>query len=128
LVLRQPTHEVKILLVEDHDDTRRVVSGFLERWGFDVQSAGSFRSGLDLLESQLFDVLVSDIGLGDGSGYALMTAAKRMNRHLKGVAISAYSANEDVILGKLAGFDRHLFKPFNPHELRSALDEVAGGC
>lgn len=116
---------MKVLLVEDHDDTRRVVSGFLERWGFQVESAGSFRSGLDLVHSGSFDVLVSDIGLGDGSGYALVTAAKRKNRNLKGVAISAYSAMEDVLLGKLAGFDRHLFKPFNPHELREALEQVA---
>lgn len=115
---------MKILLVEDHDDTRRVVTVFLQRWGFDVQTAESFRAGLGLIESQPFDVLVSDIGLGDGSGYALVTAAKRRNRHLKSVAVSAYSAKEDVLLGKLAGFDRHLFKPFNPQELRSALEEL----
>ena len=115
---------LKVLVVEDHADTRQLIGNFVERWGFAVSTADSLEKGLQLLQKNRFDAIVSDIGLGDGSGYALVAAAKRQQRGVTTVAVSAYGSDEDLRLGKTAGFDFHLVKPFDPQELRTVLHRV----
>ena len=115
---------LKVLVVEDHDDTRELISTFLQRWGFVVRSAEGLEAGLKIVQDEPFDAIVSDIGLRDGSGYALVAAAKRQRPGLTAIAMSAYGSNEDVLLGKVAGFDHHLVKPFDPLELRNVLESL----
>lgn len=116
----------RILIVEDHGDTRRVLSTLLDRWGFDVSTAESLKSGLAFLTAKEFDVIVSDIALPDGSGYALVSEAKRRQGELKAIAISGYNSSADVEIGKKSGFDYHLTKPFDCHALRMILSELGG--
>ena len=75
------------------------------------------------MQSQKFDVVLSDIGLPDGSGYEVIAQAKR-KQPIKAVAITGFGTNEDVRRGKEAGFDFHLVKPIDFHELRTVLDQV----
>ena len=114
----------RILIVEDHGDTRRVLSTLLDRWGFDVSTAESLQSGLAFLSAKEFDVIVSDIALPDGSGYALVSEAKRKQGAVKAIAISGYNSSADVKIGKQSGFDYHLTKPFDCHALRTILSEL----
>src|SRR5881394_4158997 len=65
---------MQILVVEDHQDTREVLTGLLKRWGHDVSPADSLKSGMDRLDNEPpVEVILSDIALPDGTGYALVS-------------------------------------------------------
>lgn len=115
---------MRVLVVEDHEDTRQVLVRLLEHWGFNVSSADSLEHGLDKLRDELFDAIVSDISLPDGTGYALVSEAKRRDRDVLAIALSGYNSANDVRIGKMSGFDYHLSKPFDCQLLRSILQPV----
>jgi PAS domain S-box-containing protein len=123
-VTRKPEKSLRILLVEDHGDTRHTLSRLLTHFGHQISVADSTRSALEIMASQKFDVVLCDIGLPDGSGYEVIAQAKR-RRPVKGVAITGFGTEEDIRRGKEAGFDFHLVKPVDFHELRSVLDKVS---
>ena len=120
---RRPARALRILLVEDHDDTRRTLARLLAHFGHQIVVADSQQTALETLRSKAFDVVLSDIGLPDGSGYDVITEAKR-TRGVAGIALTGYGRDEDVQRGKQAGFDFHLTKPVDFHELRTVLDQV----
>ena len=113
---------MRILVVEDHVDTRNVLTGLLTRWGYDVSPANNLKTGLELLNSEPpVDVIVSDIALPDGTGYALISEARRKGIRVLGIALSGYGYPSDVRIAKLTGFDHHLSKPCDCHYLRTIL-------
>jgi CheY-like chemotaxis protein len=73
----------------------------------------------------VFDLVVSDLGLPDGSGIDLMRELSA--RHgLRGIALSGYGMEEDVRQSLEAGFERHLTKPVSLPQLQATLREIAG--
>jgi len=122
----RPTR-LRILLVEDHEDTRRVLSRLLGRLGCEMTMAGTVAEAVKLIRSQPFDAVLSDIGLPDGAGYDVITEAKRL-QDLKGVALTGYGMSEDVRRSKEAGFDWHLTKPVDAGELRMVLHKLSEQC
>jgi hypothetical protein len=120
----KPAKSLRILLVEDHGDTRYTLSRLLSHFGHQIFVADSTHSALEILQSQKFDVVLSDIGLPDGSGYEIVSEAKR-KQPVKAVAITGFGTDEDIRRGKEAGFDFHLVKPVDFHELRNVLDQVS---
>jgi PAS domain S-box-containing protein len=120
---RKPAKSLRILLVEDHGDTRHTLSRLLTHFGHQISVAENTQSALEIMRSQKFDVVLSDIGLPDGSGYEVVSQAKRKHP-VKAVAITGFGTDEDVRRGKEAGFDFHLVKPIDFHELRNVLEQV----
>src|ERR1700686_1795051 len=117
---------MRILVVEDHRDTRQVLVGLLTRWGYIVSATDTLKGGLELLDSEpAVDVIVSDIALPDGTGYALVSEARRHGKRVLAIALSGYSYPSDVRIAKLTGFDHHLSKPCDCHYLRSILEDRA---
>ena len=117
---------MRILVVEDHRDTRQVLVGLLTRWGYIVSAADSLKGGLELLDSEPpVDVIVSDIALPDGTGYALVSEARRHGKRVLAIALSGYTYPSDVKIAKLTGFDHHLSKPCDCHHLRTLLEQRA---
>ena len=114
---------MRILLVEDHNDTRHVLTRLLTHWGFDVSAAENLQGGLDRLEHEPIDAIVSDIGLPDGTGYALISEARRQGKNMLAIALSGFGFPTEVKVAKQTGFDHHLSKPFDCQELRSLLEE-----
>lgn len=114
---------MRILLVEDHPDTRQVLTRLLTHWGFDVAAAENLKCGLDELNQQPFDVLLSDIGLPDGTGYALVSEARRRGIDILAIALSGYGFPTEQELSLKTGFDHHLTKPFDCQQLRALLEE-----
>src|SRR5438477_11713912 len=114
---------MRILLVEDHNDTRHVLTRLLTHWGFDVSAAENLQAGLIQLETQPIDAIVSDIGLPDGTGYALISEARRQGKNMLAIALSGFGFPTEVKLSKQTGFDHHLSKPFDCQELRSLLEQ-----
>lgn len=112
---------MNILIVEDHQDTRRVLSTLLRRADHEVITASGVADALQLLENMRVNVLLSDLGLPDGDGLDLVTKAKRLQPKIKAVALTGRESTKDFQLGRKAGFDHYLTKPFDFHELRSLL-------
>lgn len=111
---------MKILLVEDHDDTRCVLARLLDRFGHWVTPAATVADARKLLREVQFDVLLSDIGLPDGTGFGLVAEAKQL-QSLKAVALTAWASDDDKERGRTAGFDHYLTKPLDCARLRSVL-------
>jgi CheY-like chemotaxis protein len=111
----------RILLVEDHDDTARVLARLLHLSGYCVHVAGTYAGALDICGKQQFDLLISDVGLPDGSGYDLMREIHARRCAAKGIAVSGYGTEDDVEQSLRAGFAEHLVKPVAFDTLRDAI-------
>jgi CheY-like chemotaxis protein len=115
----------QILVVEDHEDTRNVLERLCERCGFTVFTAATLNEALQLVQTTPFDVIISDIALPDGTGYALISEVRRRGINALAIALSAYTFPDDVQEAKLTGFDYHVSKPFDYLQLRSLLEQRA---
>ena len=114
---------LRILVVEDHGDTLRVLARLLDHFGHEISMADGLQSALEIVESKELDVVLSDIRLPDGSGYEVIAQAKR-KQPVKGVALTGFDKEEDIRRSKEAGFDFYLTKPVDFHELRTVLAQV----
>jgi two-component system CheB/CheR fusion protein len=124
----RPLH---ILLVEDHPDTAEAMADLLRATGRRVTVAGSVAEGRAAAESaggngSRIDLVLSDIGLPDGSGHDLMAELSR-RFGLRGIALTGYGMEEDVERSRQVGFARHLTKPVSLEQLESAIRQVASG-
>jgi PAS domain S-box-containing protein len=113
----------RILLVEDHEPTRNTLSLLLARRGYVVVSSASFNEALAVSQKHDFHLLISDIGLPDGSGYDLMEKL-RENSNIKGIALTGYGMEQDIGRSRKAGFETHLTKPIRMERLDAALNSI----
>ena len=120
---RPSSGNLRILLVEDHEPTRTTLAQLLTDRSFHVTSAASLAEARTFASVENYNVLISDIGLPDGTGYDLMIEMKRRGP-VKGIALTGYGMAEDVARSKAAGFVAHLTKPIRVQSLEAALDAV----
>ena len=117
---------VRILLVDDHEDTLEFMSRFLTLCGHDVVTASTYEKALSIGQQQNFDLVISDIGLPGGSGNQLMSALRALSP-VKGIALSGYGMKADVDRSEAAGFSAHLTKPCDLSVLNAIIDKVLSG-
>jgi HAMP domain-containing protein/signal transduction histidine kinase/ActR/RegA family two-component response regulator len=115
---------MRILLVEDHEDTNRSLTNLLRRRGYYVQPALNFQSALDLSEKEEFDVLVSDLALPDGNGIDLMRKLSS-KQPLFGIALTGFGMEGDIRTSREVGFQHHLVKPIDLNKLDALIQESA---
>lgn len=113
-----------ILLVEDHLDTAKAMARLLNLSGYQVHTANSYADAVALCGEHRFDLLISDVGLPDGSGYDLMREMLENKCATKGIAVSGYGSQQDVQESLQAGFSEHLVKPVAFDALRDAIQRV----
>ena len=118
-----PGLPARILIVEDHEDTVRVLSRILEKAGYVTASCGSVREACELATTQKFDLVVSDLGLPDGNGLDLMQHL-RATQQLTGIALSGFGTAADLEQSYAAGFAVHLTKPIDVARLRLAISSL----
>ncbi|HYR85878.1 MAG TPA: ATP-binding protein [Terriglobia bacterium] len=118
---------LRVLLVEDDDDTREVVSDALKRYGASVIEAASAGEALQLFVTKSPDVLVADIGMPDMNGYELLSKIRSEDRgrDIPAVAVTAFASPEDRQKSLRAGFQAHISKPISVKELIAAIDDSA---
>lgn len=116
---------VRLLLVEDHDDTAQVIARLLRAAGYQVTVAGCVRQAVVAAEREAFDLVVSDLGLPDGSGIDLM-AGLQARYGLGGIAMTGYGTQDDLDRTRAAGFAAHVTKPVDIAVLRDRIDHLAG--
>ena len=114
-----------ILIVEDHVDTRRVLSRTLANRGFHVATAGSVASACEQFNSEHPDLIICDIGLPDGTGWELMKKLRSLGK-VKGIAVSGYGMDYDQRRSREAGFMTHLTKPIDLGKLEKLIAESLG--
>lgn len=114
---------MRILLVEDHRDTRVSMQYLLQRAHHRVWAAETAKDALDLASQHEFDIVVTDLGLPDQSGIELMRQL-RDRFGLRGIATSGYGMDEDIAQSRDAGFVHHFTKPVSMERLRRVLTEM----
>lgn len=112
----------RVMLVEDHADTARLMAALLRQVGFDVVQADTVGGALARMDDSV-DVVVSDIGLPDGTGVDLMRDIGRRWPDVPGIALSGYGTTDDVQRSRAAGFRQHLIKPVDVSQLLGAIEE-----
>jgi PAS domain S-box-containing protein len=114
---------LRILLVEDHVDTASSLSLLLRRRGYDITLAVNAADAIKLVAQQPFDLLVSDLGLPDATGYDLMKQIGEI-RPMPGIALSGFGMEEDIQRCYQAGFSEHLVKPVHIAKLQQTIEKL----
>src|SRR5437667_4016508 len=114
---------LKILLVDDHQDTCAALEKLLVRRGHLVAATHNVRSAMEAATRNKFDLLISDIALPDGSGMDLMMQLRAIS-NVPGIAISGFGNNRDIEKSLEAGFCEHLIKPVKLEKLEAAMERA----
>jgi PAS domain S-box-containing protein len=122
---QQQTSARRILLVEDHDQTRQTLARLLTSRGHEVAAAETARQARDLARTFAYDLVLTDLGLPDGNGHELMMELQQLRPACKGIALSGYGMEGDVQRSRAAGFDMHLTKPVDIGALENALRQAS---
>ena len=120
----ETTARLAVLLVEDHADSAQLMRELLELSGHDVAQAGTVADAIRCCERRAFDLLLSDLGLPDGSGLELVRRLRSSGCVRHAIALSGYGMEEDLTRSREAGFDEHLVKPVNPRDLEDSIRRV----
>jgi len=112
----------KILLVEDNVDAGAMLKVALEYGGHSVHHALNVASAVKALNLESFDLLLSDMGLPDGSGLDVVHEYHKTNRAGKAIAITGYGMEEDIKRTREAGFNLHINKPVDLEELELSIE------
>jgi CheY-like chemotaxis protein len=111
---------VHLLVVDDHYDTCIGMKMMLERRGYRVTLAHTADQAIERAGEHEFDLLISDIGLPDRSGYELMQELRAL-KALRGIALSGFGMENDISRARAAGFSEHLTKPINFERLEETI-------
>ena len=123
---------LRVLLVEDHPDSAEQLTRLLKRAGHEVTWAGTIREAREMIAAtgdnkseRGFNILISDLGLPDGSGHDLMRDLASRHHSMPGIALSGYGMKDDILDSMAAGFSRHMTKPVDWQELKIAIQKIA---
>lgn len=120
---------ITLLVVDDEPDTLHLLRRILDRRGATVLTAASADEGIQLFESALPDILLSDIGMPGENGLAFIRRVRHTERDVEhqtpAIAITAYARQEDRLEAMAAGFNAYVAKPVVPKEL---VNIIAGLC
>jgi CheY-like chemotaxis protein len=119
-----------VLLVEDDDDSRKLLGTMLKRCGARVTSTKSAKEALTVFEGDLPDVLVSDIGMPDEDGYELIRKLRSAPPEKGGltpaIALTGYASRKDRERALAAGYHQHIAKPIEQSEMIGAIAALVG--
>lgn len=118
---------VRVLLIEDDDDNRELMSEVLEAAGYEVMTAAGGAEGLRKLSETSVDVVITDVGMPGMGGLEVARAAKKIAPTVPVVVVTGYAEREDITSARGRNVDAVLVKPIDPDALTSALEEIMKG-
>ncbi len=121
-VERKPATGLTILLVEDHEDTRNSLAKLLAWGGYKVTQASTFHAAVSLLKENTYDVLITDVGLPDGSGHDILQTVPDVP--IRAIALTGFGQQEDIDKSLRMGFLQHMTKPVNFDSLIDVISKV----
>ena len=113
-----------ILVVEDHDDARELISAVLQNAGARVIASSSTAEAMGQVTATRPDVLVADLGLPGEDGYVLLTRFRACYPDVPAIALTAYARSTDRDRVLAHGFQHHVVKPMDPNELVETVASV----
>ncbi|HEX8177188.1 MAG TPA: ATP-binding protein [Pyrinomonadaceae bacterium] len=121
---------LRVLVVDDEPDTRKVISAVIKKSGAEVRTCASAHEALETLVDWKPDVLMSDIGMPGEDGYSLIRKVRSLSAekggHIPAAAFTAYAREEDRERVLAAGFQMHVAKPVGSRELITTIAHLAG--
>jgi CheY-like chemotaxis protein len=121
---------LRVLVVDDEEDTRDLIMIMLTRCGAEVLTVATAADALDELERWNPDVLISDIGMPVEDGYSLIRKVRAQesaqHNRIPAIALTAYASVQDRLRALSAGFQMHVTKPLEPSELIAVVANLAG--
>jgi two-component system CheB/CheR fusion protein len=116
----------RILVVDDVADVTEMIALFLKHAGFDVRTANSAMTALQITSQDQFDLIISDIGMPDMNGYDLAESLRKSDAYqaIPMIAVTGYTEYDDRGRSLEAGFNAHLTKPINPSRLLSLIGDL----
>src|SRR5690349_15012174 len=121
---------VHVLLVEDDDDSRKLLGTMLKRYGARVTSTKSAAEALDAFEGDLPNVMISDIGMPDQDGYELIRRLRLLPVEKGGatpaIALTGYASKKDRERALSSGYQQHIAKPIEQVEMIAAIAALIG--
>jgi two-component system, OmpR family, response regulator len=118
---------VRVLLVEDDDDNRELMSEVLESAGYVVVSAAGGAEGLRQLAERGADVVVTDVGMPGMGGLELARAAKKIAPSVPVIIVTGYAERDDIATARGHEVDVVLVKPVDPDLLAAAVAKITDG-
>ena len=115
---------IRVLLVDDHEDTNRSLALLLRRRGYKVETATSLAAAEVLYHTEAYDVLVCDMNLPDGSGLDLLGRLAAKPPRLGAIIVSGYNTDEDIDRSLAAGYQAHLGKPVEVDRIDAAIKRL----
>jgi CheY-like chemotaxis protein len=116
---------LRVLIVEDEDDMRNLLGAMLESFGAKPILTCSVESGLDALREHLPDIVISDIGMPEQNGYALIASVRKQEhpqlRTTPVIALTAFTTAADRDTALTSGFDAFMTKPAEPDQLADTI-------
>ena len=129
-VVPTPLHDVTVLVVDDQEDARELMSAVLGRCGARVVAVDSTAAALEAMDHVRPDVILSDLEMPGEDGYSLIRKVRERPPEKGGTvpaaALTAYARTEDRLHSLRAGFHRHVPKPVQPDELAEIVASLAG--
>jgi PAS domain S-box-containing protein len=122
---KRDTRGISILLVEDHEDSAEVMSRLLRDKGYNVETSATVADALKIATEHKFNLILSDIGLPDGTGIDLIRQL-RQHSSIPAIALTGFGMDQDINRYKEAGFDAHLTKPVNFQKLEMIINQFFG--
>src|ERR1700722_17559408 len=119
---RRNPQAISILLVEDHKDSAEVMSRLLRAKGYSVETCATVAEALKIASERDFNLILSDIGLPDGTGIDLIRQI-REHSSIPAIALTGFGMDQDINRYKEAGFDAHLTKPVNIQKLEMLINQ-----
>ncbi len=121
----------KILVIDDEADARELISRILSYCKASVIMAATAREGLELLKREKPDVIVSDVSMPDKDGYEFIREVRQLSAenggNIPAVALTAFARAEDMTKAISAGYQKHLCKPVDSHELVTVVNQLVSG-
>ncbi|HEY7697230.1 MAG TPA: response regulator [Vicinamibacteria bacterium] len=114
---------IRVLVVEDNPAIRSSLALFLEREGFDVVAVAELARAQELIERELFDTLITDLDLPDGTGLDLLLKARKFRPGIRSILMTGYGCSAVRKQASELGLAAYLEKPFDPADLLSALGD-----
>lgn len=113
----------KILLVEDDKNIAIIISYYLQQEGFTINTAKTVKEGIEKIKNNEYDLMLLDINLPDGTGYALYQEMKNI-QEIPTIFLTALDEEKDIVKGFDLGADDYITKPFHAGELLSRIKNV----
>ena len=113
----------KILLVEDDRNIAITISYYLQQEGFTINTAKTVKEGIEKIKNNEYDLMLLDINLPDGTGYALYEEMKNI-QEIPTIFLTALDEEKDIVKGFDLGVDDYITKPFHAGELLSRIKNV----